>query len=333
MWKHASHLPREAGHTHPDFHPIRFTRRELDDRPLAGAPHPNHLLHWKLYGCEAVATAIMMIIGVVSVILLSGDGSPFARLLDGHPYLQTALCGLFFGSAGTWAAMTRFGKVSGAHLSPSVSLAFALAGRLSWIDALGYVCAQTLGALAGTGLVSLSGALFRPWEHIAASAHYAATIPTAALGPLWVVVTEIVVTAGLIFALYWAAAHPRLQLFTPWIGGWYFFIMNPVFAWISGDSTNFARSLGPAIFDGNLTGIWIYLIGPLIGSACAVGIIRSGLVGYVHLAEARIVNFGHHGRVPHLNAPDVRSAEPVTAEDPGTVKTETDKVSLSPGDR
>ncbi|NHO19470.1 porin [Acetobacter oeni] len=289
---------------------------ELEDRPLAGAPHPKHPFHWKLYGCEAVATAIMMIIGVVAVVILSGNGSPVALLLTDHPYLQTALCGLFFGFAGTWAAMTRFGKVSGAHLSPSVSLAFAPAGRLSWLDTLGYVCAQTAGALFGTWLVSLSGMLFHPWGHIASAAHYAATIPAPALGPFWVIATEIIVTTGLIFALYWAAAHPRLQLFAPWIGGWYFFVMNPIFAWISGDSTNFARSLGPAIFNGNLSSIWIYLIGPLLGSAFAVAILRSGLVGYVHLAEARIVNFGHHGRVPRLSAPEARSGASDTDASP-----------------
>ncbi len=294
-----------------NFHHIHFTRREIEDRPLAGVSHPDHPFHWKLYGCEAVATAIMMIIGVTAVSILSAGNSPVAHLLTGHPWLQTALCGLFFGSAGTWAAMTRFGKVSGAHLSPSVSLAFAFAGRLSAVDTIGYICAQTIGAMCGTGLVFLSGVVFSSWGYIASSAHYAATVPTPVLSPVWVVLTETIVTAGLIFALYWAAAHPRFQFFTPWIGGWYFFLMNPIFAWISGDSTNFVRSLAPAIFDGNMGALWIYLAGPLIGSVLAVGILRSGLVGYVHLAEARIINFGHHGRVPRLSAPDVRSAVPV----------------------
>lgn len=175
-------MPHEsaARHTrrpHLHFPHIRFTRRELHDRPLAG--EPLHRLHPKLYACEAAATAVLMVLGIAAVTLLTAPGSPLARRLVAHPSWQTALCGLLFGSAGTVAAMTPFGRVSGAHLSPSVSLAFSLAGRLAWPDLLGYVAAQLVGAIGGTALV---WAVVHPFASLSGpvrAVHYAATYPAA----------------------------------------------------------------------------------------------------------------------------------------------------------
>lgn len=298
------HEARHARLPHIHFPHIHFTRKELEDRPLAGEPHPDHPLHWKLYACEAIATAVLMIIGVTTNTLLSAPSWSVGAWLGQRPLLQTALCGLCFGGAGTLAAMTRFGKVSGAHLSPSVSLAFSLGGQLKPLDLTGYCCAQIVGSVAGCACVAASAVLIPGWGNFVHAGHYAATLPNPTLDPGWVVATETVVTFGLILAIYYAAAKPRLHFIAPWIGAIYFFAMNPIFAWISGDSTNFARSLGPALFDRNWTSLWIYLAGPLLGSALGVGAIKSRIFGRLHAVEARVVNFGHHGRVPRLEAPE-----------------------------
>jgi aquaporin Z len=295
---------------HLHFPHIHFTRRELHDRPLAGVPL--HRWHPRLYACEAAATALLMVLGITAVTLLTAPGSPLAHRLAAHPMWQTSLCGLLFGSAGTAAAMTPFGRVSGAHLSPSVSLAFGLAGKLAWPDLLGYVAAQIIGAIAGTALVWAAVYPFTGLAGQLRSVHYAATLPAAGVAAGWVVAAELVATAGLVLALAWGAAHKRLHLLTPWIGGLYFFAMNPLVAWVSGDSTNFARTLGPALFDGHLAWLWIYLLGPLAGSALAMAWLKSGALGRLHLAEARLINFGHHGRVPRLSAPEAVGPPPST---------------------
>ncbi|MBB3884159.1 MIP/aquaporin family protein [Acetobacter oeni] len=300
------HLPHvKIPHIHwPHFH-VHF-----HDRPLSGEPHPDRPLHWRLYWCEALATAVLMIAGLTCVILLTAPGTYFAGLLAPHPVIQTALCGLCFGLAGTVAAMTPFGKVSGAHLNPSVTLAFMLSKKIVWIDALGYIIAQIIGATLGTAAVYAVGAIFAPWHLFSTEVNYGATIPYTHISIWYALASETLVTGLLIVTLYWLAAHPRYKWITPWIGGVFFLIMNPITAWLSGNSANFARTFGPDLFAGNWSGLWIYLIGPFIGSSLAVWALQADVFGKLHLLEARLVNFGHHGRVPHLEDPDFKHAAP-----------------------
>ncbi|GBR04407.1 aquaporin [Acetobacter oeni] len=251
-----------------------------------------------------------MIAGLTCVILLTAPGTYFAGLLAPHPVIQTALCGLCFGLAGTVAAMTPFGKVSGAHLNPSVTLAFMLSKKIVWIDALGYIIAQIIGATLGTAAVYAVGAIFAPWHLFSTEVNYGATIPYTHISIWYALASETLVTGLLIVTLYWLAAHPRYKWITPWIGGVFFLIMNPITAWLSGNSANFARTFGPDLFAGNWSGLWIYLIGPFIGSSLAVWALQADVFGKLHLLEARLVNFGHHGRVPHLEDPDFKHAAP-----------------------
>lgn len=300
------HLPHiRLPHIHwPHFH-IHF-----HDRPLAGEPHPERPFHWRLYLCEMVATAVLMVFGLAGVILLSAPHSWIGDHLSLHPAIQAALCGLCFGLAGTVAAMTPFGKVSGAHLNPSVTLAFMLSKKIVWIDALGYIISQIIGAVLGTALVYGAGYFLSSWKVHALAVHYGATVPYTGISVWFALGSEILVTGLLIATLYWLAAHPRFKWVTPWIGGIFFFVMNPLTAWISGNSANFARSFGPDLFAGNWNGLWVYLLGPFIGSSLAVIAIQADILGKIHLMEARLVNFGHHGRVPHMDDPHFVHAAP-----------------------
>lgn len=263
--------------------------------------------HWKLYICESLATAILMICGIISVTLLTAPGSPVAELLGAHSTVQIALCGLCFGLSGSIAAYTPFGKVSGAHLNPSVTLAFLLAGRIVWLDAFGYFSAQIIGAIEGTLLVSLFGDAVEPWGQWAYAAHYAATIPNPQVSAFIPLLSETGVTALLIGMLYWLASHQEMRWLTPWAGGLFFLVMNPLTAWLSGNSVNLARSFAPAVFSAEWSGFWIYILGPFAGSALAVYCIKTDLFGKIHLAEARLINFGHKGRVPDLTNPEAKS--------------------------
>lgn len=288
---------------------IRFHRHEVQDRPLAGAPHPDKPWHWKLYGCELIATAILMIIGVGSNVVLLAPGSPIAALFADHPLIQTSLCGLLFGGAGGVAAFTRFGRVSGAHVNPSVTLAFSLSSRLAPRDACGYFGAQIVGAVLGTGIIFLVGMAFPDWGHMASSVSYAATSPAQGVNPYWSLLGELVLTFGLILVIYLCAAKTHLHPLPPWAGAIYFALANPLLAWLSGDSSNFVRSLAPALYSGHLGYLWVYLFGPIVGAAIAVWLLRSHVLGKLHLHEARIINFGHHGRVPRFEAPEATARE------------------------
>jgi len=282
----------------------------LHDRPLAGEPHPDRPFHWSLYGCEAVATALLMFLGCGAIVLLLAPGSPIAQILSPFPAFRIALCGLGFGLAATATAHTPFGKVSGAHLSPSVTLAFWRGGRIKTPDALGYMIAQCIGAAAGTAALGLPGLAYGPWRDWLASVNYGGTLPDAGVNVFWPLVTEIGVTALLIGLLYWLAAHPRWRWLAPWGTAIYFFLANPLTAWLSGNSTNLARSLGPALVSGQWSGFWIYILGPFVGALLMVTLIKTHIFGRLHLPEARLINFGHHGRVPPLSDLKATKASP-----------------------
>nr|WP_194299629.1 aquaporin [Acetobacter thailandicus] len=287
-------------------------KKHTEDRPLAGQPRPDRPLHWKLYGCESLATAVLIICGVVSNTLLLSTHIPLGQHLASHAVLQTALCGLCFGLSGGIAAYTRFGKVSGAHLNPSVSLAFYMYGRLTWIDTLGYILAQLIGACLGIALLMGAGALFPFWDRAMASVSFAATMPNPDVSLLWPFMSEFGTTFLLVIMIIWLLGHPALKYFSPWAAGFFFLFMNPVTAWLSGNSTNLARSFAPALASGQWHHFWIYLTAPFIGAICAMLLIRIDLFGKIHLAEARLVNFGHHGRVPRFSDPEHKSPPPVT---------------------
>ncbi|MFT9374449.1 MIP/aquaporin family protein [Komagataeibacter saccharivorans] len=271
------------------------------DRPLAGAARPDHPFHLRLYACEFMGTVVLMLVGIVTNVLIGAAASPLAPKFAGHPVLRVGMEGLFFGAGGTLAALSPFGRVSGGHVSPSVSFAFALASRLAWRDMVGYMLAQCAGAVAGTALLALAGRVFPAWGHWAVMDHYAGTVPNPAVPASWPFMGEAGATMLLIAGVLLTGSHARLRWLTPLLSGPLFFMLNPFEAWLSGDSTNLARSLGPAVFSGQWHAFWIYCTAPFCGAALAVVLlVHTGLFGRVRVLEARVAHFGHHGRAPFL---------------------------------
>ncbi|WP_336760241.1 aquaporin [Asaia sp. VD9] len=270
------------------------------DRPLLGKPAPGRELHPRLYVCEFWATALLMAFGVSSNVALGAPLSPVHRALADWPNLLSALEGLVFGLSSTLAALSPFGRVSGAHLSPSISLAFCLGKRLTVTDTVFYMLSQISGAVLGTGLVAASALIWPLWGRWCAADHFAATAPSPFVPPWWAMIGEINTTAILVAVVLLCGARPALRPFAAWASGPVFFVLNPFEAWLSGDSTNLARSVGPALFSGIWQDFWVYLIGPFAGAAIMLLLIRAEAFGRVHLHEARLSYFGHDGRAPYF---------------------------------
>ena len=149
------------------------------------------------------------------------------------------------------------GHVSGAHLNPGVSLAFALTRHLPATRLVGYWAAQVGGAL-------LAAAVLR--GSLGSVADVGATLPAGSNGQtfLW----EVVLTALLLFVVMAVATDTRAvgEAAAIAIGGTIalaVLVGGPV----SGASLNPARSLGPALVGGELDLLWIYLTAPLLGAA------------------------------------------------------------------
>jgi MIP family channel proteins len=149
------------------------------------------------------------------------------------------------------------GHVSGAHLNPAVSLAFALTRHFPWPRLGGYVAAQAAGALAAAAL--LRGSL-------GDVAHIGATLPAGSdrQSFMW----EIVLTFLLMFVVMAVATDTRAVGEAAAIAVGATVGLDAMFGGpISGASMNPARSFGPAFVSGDLHALWIYLFAPPIGAA------------------------------------------------------------------
>ncbi len=152
------------------------------------------------------------------------------------------------------------GDVSGAHLNPAVTLAFALAGRMAPGRVPGYVLAQCAGALAASLLLRL---LFPSSETLGA------TVPAG--GAAQSLVLEMVLTwmMMLVILAVSSGARERGLMAGITVGG--VVGLEALFAGpISGASMNPARSLAPALVSGRTAELWVYLVAPIAGAALAV---------------------------------------------------------------
>jgi aquaporin Z len=155
------------------------------------------------------------------------------------------------------------GAVSGAHLNPAVSLAFAVRGDFPWKRVPGYIIVQLLGAtLACLFLLAVFGNV----EHLGA------TLPGPGYQDWQALLMEIVLTGVLVSVILGTASGAQNvgALGALGVGG-YIALAGLWSAPVSGTSMNPARSFGPALVSGDWTAYWVYVVGPLVGAAIAVG--------------------------------------------------------------
>lgn len=158
------------------------------------------------------------------------------------------------------AMIYALGDVSGAHLNPAVSIAFATAGRFSWSELPGYIAAQLAGAFAASGTLRF---LF-PTD-----AKLGATLPAGL--PMQSFVLEVILTTILMFVILSVSTGAKEKGITAGIAIGAVIALEAMFAGpICGASMNPARSLAPAIVSGNMQHLWIYLVGPTLGALIAI---------------------------------------------------------------
>ena len=175
------------------------------------------------------------------------------------------------------AMIYALGHISGAHFNPAVSVGFAIGRHFPWVRVLSYATAQVAGALAGAlalrailggdaplGVTAPSGTDFQSLAMEAVLTFFLMLVITAVATDVRAVGEAAAVAIGGMVALGALVGGP-----------------------VSGASMNPARSLGPALASGDLSHLWVYLAGPLIGSAAAAvvyGWLRGGEETHSRLA-------------------------------------------------
>jgi aquaporin Z len=148
--------------------------------------------------------------------------------------------------------------VSGAHLNPVVSLAFALRGDFPWARVPRCILVQFLGAiLACLFLLALFGNV----------KHLGATLPSPGYHAWQAFLIEVALTATLVSVILGTASAAQNVGAIGALGvGGYIAFAGLWAAPVSGASKNPARSFGPALVSGDWSSFWAYLTGPLIGA-------------------------------------------------------------------
>jgi aquaporin Z len=160
------------------------------------------------------------------------------------------------------AVILFMGAISGAHLNPAVSIAFAARGDFPWVRVPGYILAQLVGAtLACLLLAALFGR----------AGMLGATEPGPGIGDGQALIIEIVLTTGLVSTILGTASKAQnLGPISAFGVGAYIILAGLWAAPVSGASMNPARSFGPDLVLLNFSHFWVYLVGPITGGLLAV---------------------------------------------------------------
>ena len=178
------------------------------------------------------------------------------------------------------AVILFMGAVSGAHLNPAVSIAFALRRDFPWKRVPMYLIAQFAGAILATLLL---------WAMLGKQGSAGLTLPGHGISAGTALAWEIILTTGLVSVIQGTASGAQQLGALAAIGvGGYIALAGLWGAPVSGASMNPARSLGPALVLGDWNSWWAYLAGPVTGGAIAAGIayVLRGPGGGKHSAEA-----------------------------------------------
>jgi aquaporin Z len=201
------------------------------------------------------------LLGTFFLVLVAVGGGMVNARFGGHAVPYTALV---VAPALMVAAIILFmGTVSGAHLNPAVSVAFAARGDFPWKRVPAYIVAQFLGAALATLLL---------WALIGKQGSAGLTLPGHGISTGTALVWELVLTTGLVSVILGTASGAQQIGPLAAVGvGSYIALAGLWGSPVSGASMNPARSLGPALVLNDWTSWWAYLVGPVGGAVIAVG--------------------------------------------------------------
>ena len=215
----------------------------------------------KKYLAEMVGTMVLVLMGCGVAVSLGCN--PINNI---PAVVGTAFA---FGLAVVTMAYT-IGGISGCHINPAITLGCWLSGRMSGKDACGYVCGQVVGAFIGSALLALLTANVPGLDGTGANDLQANVSVTGGL------LAEIIFTCVFVLVVLGATAKTNgaTNNFAGLAIGLSLVLVHLVCIRYTGTSVNPARSLAPAIFEGGtaLSNLWIFIVGPLVGAACAAAI-------------------------------------------------------------
>ncbi|MFO1120365.1 MAG: aquaporin [Rhodospirillales bacterium] len=224
--------------------------------------------HWPEYAMEAAGLGLFMVSAGLVTTLLEHPGSIVHQTIP-DAGLRRLLIGIAMGLTAIALIYSPWGKQSGAHLNPAVTLTFLRLGKVRKIDAAFYILAQFVGGAAGVLVVwgFLGDAFALP------PVDFVNTRPGPA-GAVAAFLTETAMAFGIMLMVLSLLARERLMPFIGLFAGFVVATYIAVLAPLSGMSINPARSFASALPALLWQHLWIYFTAPVIGMQLAVEALR-----------------------------------------------------------
>lgn len=256
--------------------------------------------HWPEYLIEAWALGTFMVSAAVFSTLLSHPRSRLVAVVHDADW-RRALIGIAMGLTAVGLIYSPWGKRSGAHMNPAVTLTFWRLGRIAHWDGFFYIVAQFAGGVLGVLLAAswLQEAFRSP------PVAYVGTHP-GVHGVAAAFAAEFVISALLMTVVLRVSSDHRYAKYTGLCAGVLVALFIALEAPISGMSMNPARSFASAVPAGMWRDLWIYFAAPVLGmqaaAACQVALrgrqsVRCAKL--MHTGDQRCIHCGYE--VPGSN--------------------------------
>lgn len=222
--------------------------------------------HWPEYIFEAIGLALFMIFAGGLTTLLDHPDSPVHIALPSK-ILRHVLLGLIMGTYIALLIYSPWGRRTGAHINPAVTIAFWRMGKISNADAIFYILAQFVGALITARLLlfAIGGAFAHPDVKAGATVPGPAGVPGA-------FAAEFVISFVLLYVILVCINSTRLKKLDGLFGGILIALYLAVETPLSGMSLNPARTFGSAMTAQKFDGLWVYFVAPTLAMWLAVEI-------------------------------------------------------------
>ncbi|HXW93452.1 MAG TPA: aquaporin [Terriglobales bacterium] len=249
---------------------------------------------------EAAEVGLYLFLTCVFARLLLSPASPVRHVIGSTIELR-ALMGLAVGATVVAIVISPWGKQSGGHFNPALTLAFYRLGKMRLLDAFFYVVAQFSGAIGGVCIARY----LLPVGRLAI--RYAVTAP-GIRGSAVAFIGELTISFVLMSTILVSSNRESLTRSTPYLVGLLYAIFIPLEAPLSGMSMNPARSFGPALHVNYWHAIWLYFTAPTLGMFIAAEVFlraRGGAYPFcakLHHANNKRCIF-RHGSPPRPDKP------------------------------
>lgn len=221
--------------------------------------------HWPEYLMEAWGLGLFMVAAGSAVMIVESPIATLSKWLPEGALARRALIGLAMGLTAITVIYSPWGKRSGAHINPAVTLSFLRLGKIAAWDAFFYIVFQFIGGTLGILLAAfLFGDSFK-----LPPVSWLTTMP-GTQGSWIAFVAETAVAFSLMLTLLFFMNRKRLEHYTGMAAGILVAVFITFEAPLSGMSINPARSFASALPSGLWTSFWVYLTAPLLGMLSAV---------------------------------------------------------------